>query len=120
MRNRLFAAWLALALVLPAPLMVPLAYATVIQTNASIAAQNTFSTAIPINPGGFNLSLSGTWVATVHIQRSFDNGLTWLDVQSYAANIQDRGTESETGVLYRVGVKTGNYTSGTVVARISQ
>jgi hypothetical protein len=43
-----------------------------------------------------------------------------MDVASYTANIEDRGTEAETGVLYRVGVKTGNYTSGTVVARISQ
>lgn len=85
---------------------------------ASITAQNTFTTPVYIL-GDFNFSLSGTWVATVFIQRSFD-GSTWLDVASYTANIEDTGHEPETGVLYRAGVKTGGFTSGTVVARISQ
>lgn len=107
------------AIIVAASLACAVAYATVMQTNVSITAQNTFSTAVPM-AGPFNLSLSGTWVATVHLQRSFDNGLTWLDVQSYTANIQDVGSEPESGVVYRVGVKTGNYSSGTVVARISQ
>ena len=88
-------------------------------TSASILAQNTFTGAIKVR-GLFNLSLSGTWVATVHIQRSFDSGTTWLDVASYTANIEDLGDEPEAGVLYRAGVKTGNYTSGTVVLRIGQ
>lgn len=96
-----------------------MAHATVASVTASITAQNTFSNPVPL-AGPFNLSLSGTWSATVHLQRSFDNGLTWLDVQSYTANIQDRGLEAETGVVYRAGVKTGNFTSGTVVVRISQ
>lgn len=89
------------------------------KVTASIAAQNTFSAAVPIL-GEFNFSLSGTWVATVFIQRSFDNGVTWLDVASYTANIEDVGNEPEIGVLYRFGVKTGGYTSGTVVGRLSQ
>lgn len=101
-------------------LVVGLAHATVARSTASIAAQNTFSNGVVIS-GPFNMSLSGTWAATVHLQRSFpDSPTTWFDVASYTANIQDRGMEGETGVQYRVGVKTGNYTSGTVVARISQ
>lgn len=96
-----------------------IAHATVARATASIAAQNTFSSTVAI-AGPFNVSLSGTWVATVHLQRSYDAGVTWMDVASYTANIEDRGNEPETGVLYRVGVKTSNYTSGTVVARISQ
>lgn len=90
-----------------------------IQSTYSGTAQNTFSTPVPLQRE-FNLSLSGTWAATVTLQRSFDQGQTWLDVATYTANIQDRGFEAEAGVLYRVGVKTGNYTSGTVVGRISQ
>lgn len=85
----------------------------------SITAENTFSDSISIR-GKFNIGLSGTWVATVFLQRSFDNGSTWLDVKSYTANIQETGDEPESGVIYRVGVKTGGFTSGTVVARISQ
>lgn len=112
--RRLAVAILTLALVAGA------AHATIARVAASIAAQNTFSDPVAIT-GDFNLSLSGTWVATVHLQRSYPNApTTWFDVASYTANIEDRGFEPETGVQYRVGVKTGNYTSGTVVARISR
>lgn len=86
---------------------------------ASITAQNIFSKTIALR-GHYNLSLSGTWVATVHLQRSFDSGTTWMDVDSYTANTELVGYEPERGVIYRAGVKTGNYTSGTVAIRLSQ
>lgn len=86
---------------------------------ASLTAQNTFTDPVQIM-GPFNFSLSGTWVATVYIQRSFDSGATWLDVATYTANIEDIGYEPEVRVLYRAGIKTGGYTSGTVVVRIAQ
>ena len=86
---------------------------------ASLTAQNTFTTPVYLL-GDFNFSLSGTWVATVFIQRSFDGGSTWVDVASYTANIQDTGFEPEVGALYRAGPKTGGYTSGTIVVRLSQ
>lgn len=86
---------------------------------ASLTAQNTWTDPLYLM-GPFNLSLSGTWVATVFIQRSFDDGVTWLDVASYTANIEDTGYEPEVRALYRAGVKTGGYTSGTVVVRVSQ
>jgi hypothetical protein len=109
--------YIVIALALAAVAVV--AHATVARATASIAAQNTFSSTVAI-AGPFNVSLSGTWSATVHLQRSYDAGVTWMDVASYTANIEDRGLEAETGVLYRIGVKTGNYVSGTVVARVSQ
>jgi len=91
-----------------------------VKTTKSIAAQNTFATAIELAAGQFNLSLSGTWVATVYVQRSFDKGSTWMDVDSFTANTEQVGYEPEGEVYYRFGVKTGGYTSGTVVGRISQ
>ena len=93
---------------------------TIARQKLSISAQNTFTPAMKIR-GKFNLSLSGTWVATVFVQRAYEDApTTWFDVQSYTANIEDIGEEAEEGVLYQVGVKTGGYTSGTVVVRISQ
>ena len=86
---------------------------------ASITAQNTFTDSLGLH-GSFNISISGTWSATVTVQRSFDSGTTWLDVESFTANTEQYGFEPEDGVLYRAGVKTGNFTSGTVVLRISQ
>lgn len=99
-------------------LLATAALATISKVTASIAAQNTFSDAIAIH-GTFNLSLSGTWVATVWVQRSYD-GTNWMDVKSFTANTEQTGEEPESGLLYRFGVKTGGFTSGTVVGRLSQ
>ena len=88
-------------------------------SSGSLNAQNTFTTSVRIF-GDFNFSLSGTWVGTVFIQRSFDLGATWVDVASYTANIEDAGYEAEVGTMYRAGFKTAGYTSGTAVMRISQ
>ncbi len=89
------------------------------KTASSIAAENSFAAPVALH-GPYNFSLSGTWSATVHLQRSFDGGATWLDVQSLAANAELVGNEPERGVLYRFGVKTGGYTSGTIAGRLSQ
>lgn len=85
------------------------------KATASLTAQNTFSTGVSIE-GYFNLSISGTFVATVTVQRSTDNS-TWADVDSFTVATETVGFEPEF-MYYRVGVKTGNYTSGTVVVRL--
>lgn len=86
---------------------------------SQITAANSFSDAVALY-GRFNLSLSGTWVATVTVQRSFDAGVTWMDVAAYSSKGEYIGEEIESGVQYRLGVKTGDYTSGTVIGRLSQ
>ena len=85
----------------------------------SISAENTFTDRVTLN-GYFNISLSGTWKATVTVQRSFDSGMTWHDVESWTSNTEEYGLEPEAGVMYHVGVKSGDYDSGTIVARLSQ
>ncbi len=87
-----------------------------------ITAENTFTDAIKvqsINDGRiFTLVRSGTWVATVTIQRSFysDEGpwedLTTTYTTNGTATIDD--TFDNQIIWYRAGVKTGNFTSGTV------
>ena len=88
-------------------------------TEKDISAQNTFSDGI-YTEGGFNLSISGTFVATVTVQRSFDAGSTWRDVDTFTAPIETYGVDPEPVVVYRAGVKTGEYTSGTVSIRIGR
>ena len=85
----------------------------------AISAQNTFTPWVELL-GPFSLSIRGTWVGTVTIQRSFDGGTTPLDVQNYTANIEDTGSEPRGSTVYRVGFKTGNYTSGTANVRLGQ
>ncbi len=85
----------------------------------SITGENLFTDPVKLT-GFFNISLSGTWSATVTVQRSFDKGSTWFDVETFVSNTQEYGFEPESGVYYRVGVKTGNFSSDTVVARLSR
>lgn len=84
---------------------------------ASITTENTFSTAAQLE-GYFNLSISGTFVATVTVQRSPDNS-TWQDVDTFTTPSEEVGFDPEF-MWYRVGVKTGDFTSGTVVVRLGR
>lgn len=85
--------------------------------SAAIAAQNTFTDSVRLG-GNFNISIQGTFSATVFVQRSYDNS-TWYDVDSFTAATEQTGFEPEY-IWYRIGVKTGGYTSGTANVRIGQ
>ena len=92
---------------------------------ANISAENTFTNTIEVTNVGtsrsFTISLTGTWVATVTLQRSFDDGASWIDVTTYTTNqsiTYSDGLDNQI-VLYRIGVKTGAYTSGTVAATLA-
>lgn len=87
----------------------------------AIAANNSFSD--PFEPqlydldyGFMNISVSGTWVGEVTVQRSFDN-TNWFKVISFTANVEKALIEYESGVAYRIG--TTSYTSGTINVRLS-
>jgi hypothetical protein len=81
--------------------------------------------AVPVvRRGNFNISLWGTFAATVTLERTFD-GTTWLpltDVEgsavSWTVPISTPLSEPELGVQYRFNCTT--YASGTVNWRISQ
>lgn len=88
---------------------------------ASVTAQNTFTEATEFDyRRPFNVSISGSWSATVVLQRSFDGGSNWFTVGSYTSNQELVVDTVEPGVLWRCGVLTGGFTSGTVVIRVSQ
>ena len=65
--------------------------------------------------GHFNLSLSGTWGATVTVERSW-NQTDWFVVDTFTGNYEGVGFDAEE-VFYRATVS--GYASGTVVIRIS-
>lgn len=96
---------------------------------ASLTAQNTFSSA-GFFCGQALLVLSGTWSATVTLQVSTDGGSNYNDVTDSSGNVlafTTNGTYIVTSptndldnIRWRFGVKTGNYTSGTVVGVMQQ
>lgn len=87
-------------------------------------AEDTFTGSILVTGVGdsreFNISVSGSWSATVTLQRSVDDA-TWVDVETYTTNQSKTFNDGLDNVeyYYRVGVKTGNYTSGTIQLGLS-
>jgi hypothetical protein len=74
----------------------------------------------------FNISIWGTFTGTIDLERSFDDGSTWLKCSRDSAGTSASFTaaasvvveEPEAGVLYRLNCTA--YTSGTINYRLSQ
>lgn len=87
----------------------------------NISAQNTFTDPIRVQGAdaarSYSVILTGVWVATVSLQRSLTANGPWEDTGvTYTSNgtsVEDDQMEDQI-LFYRVGVKTGDYTSGTV------
>jgi hypothetical protein len=98
-----------------------------VRTEKIITAENQWTDPVPLRgqdpvlgPGYFDMSVSGVFSATVTVQRSFDGGATWGDVQAFAAPVETVGMAASIQALYRIGVKTGDFTSGTVHVLLAQ
>ena len=69
----------------------------------------------------FQIAISGTFTATVTLQRSVGNDLDWTDQTSYTSATTttfDDGFDNQI-MYYRLGIKAGNYTSGSVTATLT-
>lgn len=67
--------------------------------------------------GDMSLSISGTFTGTVTVQRSFDLGATWRDVDTFTRPTEEVGFEPAL-LTYRVGVKSGSPWSGSAVVQL--
>jgi hypothetical protein len=93
---------------------------------AALAAQNTFTTAIRVTGVDaariFSYLFTGTWSGTLTLQRSFDSATSgFADVSTFTANASanfDDGLDNSIA-WYRVGFKTGQYTSGTATVTLT-
>ena len=87
-------------------------------TAKDITAQNVFTDGVDVRgQQNADVSIAGTFVATVWIQRSFDGGVTWRDIESFSAPTE-KTYKAGSDAKIRIGVKTGGFTSGTVSALI--
>ncbi len=85
--------------------------------------QESFTSAIAgvmISPigGDFSVSISGTFVGTIAVQRSFDDAVTWHTIESYTAPTEKVGLEASVQAQYRFNCTA--FTSGTIVAALFQ
>jgi len=86
-------------------------------TTLNITAENTWTEAKLIDKEYFDLSIQGTFVATITVQRRRKDETVWRDVKTYTE--ADVPVEKISGRIrnawyFRAGVKTGEYTSGTI------
>jgi hypothetical protein len=91
------------------------------RVEVTVTAENTFSNSIFVEESGanrkFTVSRSGTWVATVTLQRSFISADgPWEDAATYTTNgdVNFDDTLDGESTWYRIGVKTGQFTSGSI------
>lgn len=91
----------------------------------TVTAADTFSDYIEVAGSGsdraFTVNITGTFTATVTIQYSAGAPGTWVDSDTYTTattTSKTDGFDNQT-VYWRIGVKTGDFTSGTVNASIS-
>lgn len=70
----------------------------------------------------FSILVTGTFVATLTLQYSLDEAATWIDYAGtsittpVSTNLQD-GADNQI-VYWRIGIKSGDYTSGTATASL--
>jgi len=80
----------------------------------SASGSNQYTDAIQVDAGEDIIAqINGTWVGSATLQRSLDVGLTWLDYNTFTINTAVSFTEAQDEVFYRLGIKIGDYTSGT-------
>lgn len=79
-------------------------------------------TGVGVAPRTITITRSGTWTATVTVQRSVGDDTSWVSILTYTTNgtttYDDSPTFDNQIVYYRIGIETGDYTSGTAVLSI--
>ena len=81
-----------------------------------ITTENDFSDPLMVCAGYFSISVQGTFVGKVTLQKTYDE-TNWRDVEVFTSSGEHYGLEPE-GSKYRIGIKTGDYNSGSVKVRL--
>jgi hypothetical protein len=91
-----------------------------------ISGDNVFTDPIRVTGSGdarlFSIFVEGTFVATVTLQFAFDPGGPWNDQGlDWTAPVSTSLNDQQDGqiIFYRIGIKTGDYTSGTATCTLS-
>ena len=94
--------------------------------SAAISAAGNWSDSIRVvgvdNSRIFTITITGSWTATVTLQRSIDDEGSWTEVTTYATNqaaVSFDDSLDNTIAFYRIGVDTGDFTSGTANVSMS-
>lgn len=85
----------------------------------AISAQNIFTPSILLEKRErLSVSVSGTFDATITLQRQLD-AVNWRDIMSWSGAVELSYIGDE-GQDIRIGIRTGDYVSGTALCRIGK
>jgi hypothetical protein len=94
-------------------------------TSDALSGANQFGSTVRVTGVGASrnvtLTITGTWVGTITLQRSVGETGSWVDVTTYTANqagITYNDALDNQIIFYRLGFKAGNYTSGTATVAL--
>jgi hypothetical protein len=96
------------------------------QVTKALTGEDQFSD--PIRVAGidsqriFQVTIAGTWVATVTLQYSVGAPGSWVDAKTWTANATSENYDDTLDnqiIYYRIGIKSGAYTSGTANVTLS-
>jgi hypothetical protein len=91
----------------------------------AIASADNYSDPIRVTGIGagraFGITITGTWVGTVTLQRSVGAVGAWVDVTNYTVNQSTSLSDALDNqiIYYRIGIKPANYTSGTATVLLA-
>lgn len=84
--------------------------------SANLSAINTGTGPLGVNSTKlYSVSIGGTFVATLSLQRTFDGGATWLTIKTYTAAVEENLQVADS---CQVRLQCTAYTSGTAVCRL--
>ena len=92
------------------------------KVEATITAENQFTNWLKLNRlETIFIEITGTFTADIKMQYSFDGGATINDTKgAYTEAELQSTTPAPHSISYRIGVKTGDFTSGTINLRLSK
>lgn len=89
----------------------------------TLSGANQFSNPIEVTGIGaqraFLINITGVWVANITLQQSIGSPGAWVDVATYTTNqtnLSYNDGDDNSIIYYRIGIKAGDYTSGTATA----
>lgn len=96
------------------------------QVSSSLTGEDQFTNDIRVigvdSSRIFDITITGTWSGTITLQRSIDETGSFADVSEFTTNVSaqnhDDGLDNQIA-FYRIGFKTGDYTSGTATVTLN-
>lgn len=86
---------------------------------ATIDGEDQWTGIIQLDNGeSLTAQTTGSWAGTATLEKSWDLGSTWTTLYSWSTNDNVYVTETEDEVYYRLGIASGDYTSGECEARL--